>query len=495
MGTPQLLVRTQLVLSFGIPLLALVAILTLDAAGGSRGAIVATALAGLAGGTAVAWWLTHRIGRALCNTVAIGKRLGAGDLSVPIGGSASGEFGQLLHAMHAISERMFVVVTGVRSGTAAVATMSSMLAKDNAALAARTETQASSLEETASSMEQLTSTVKQNAANAEEANQLARTASQTAGKGGQVVADVVQTMAAIRVSSRKVVDIIGVIDGIAFQTNILALNAAVEAARAGEQGRGFAVVAAEVRTLAQRSAAAAKEIKELIGDSVDRIKAGSRLVDQAGATMGEVVTAVERVTTIMNEITAATHEQSSGIEEINRAIVQVDATTQQNAALVEDAAVATSHLHEQALMLTQAVGAFRLGAREFGNAEEAAAMVRRALDFMKAKGKDSLLADVNKLGRGQFIDRDLYLSVYSDSAEVIAHGTNPRLVGQGGAKVKDADGRMFVLEIVSKAKANGSGWVDYKWSHPVSKQMLLKSTYFERVGDAIISCGFYKNQA
>jgi len=227
-------------------------------------------------------------------------------------------------------------------------------------LSSRTESQASSLEETASSMEELTATVKQNADNARQANQLVVSASDFAVKGGNVVGQVVQTMGSIKESSRKIVDIIGVIDGIAFQTNILALNAAVEAARAGEQGRGFAVVAAEVRNLAQRSAGAAKEIKALIGDSVEKVDTGSRLVDEAGQTMEQIVTSVKHVADIMSEITAASQEQSAGIGEINQAITQMDEMTQQNAALVEQAAAAAESMQEQAALLAEAVAAFKL---------------------------------------------------------------------------------------------------------------------------------------
>src|SRR5512147_2455503 len=243
-----------------------------------------------------------------------------------------------------MNDSLVRVVSQVRSGTDTVATASSQIAAGNLDLSSRTEEQASSLEETASSMEELTSTVKQNAENARQANQLAIGSSDVAGKGGAVVSQVVTTMDAINEASRKIVDIISVIDGIAFQTNILALNAAVEAARAGEQGRGFAVVAGEVRNLAQRSAAAAKEIKTLIGDSVDKVENGSKLVANAGQTMDEIVTSIKRVTDIMAEISAASAEQSAGIEQVNTAITQMDEVTQQNAALVEEAAAAAESL-------------------------------------------------------------------------------------------------------------------------------------------------------
>jgi methyl-accepting chemotaxis protein len=255
------------------------------------------------------------------------------------------------------------IVSNVRSGTDSIATAASQIAAGNMDLSSRTEEQASSLEQTAASMEELTSTVKQNADSARQANQLAMSASEVARKGGDVVSQVVDTMISINDSSKRIVDIISVIDSIAFQTNILALNAAVEAARAGEQGRGFAVVATEVRNLAQRSAAAAREIKNLIGDSVDKVAIGSKLVNEAGSTMAEVVASVRRVTDIMSAITAASQEQSTGIEQVNQAIAQMDQVTQQNAALVEEAAAAAESLQNQAEALSQVVGSFQINER------------------------------------------------------------------------------------------------------------------------------------
>ena len=263
-------------------------------------------------------------------------------------------------ALHEAIGMLGATMNRVRSGTDMIATASSQIAAGNQDLSSRTEQQAISVEETASSMEELTSAVKQNADNARRANVLATSASAVAVKGGMVVSQVVDTMAAINASSKKIVDIIGVIDGIAFQTNILALNAAVEAARAGEHGRGFAVVASDVRSLAQRSATAAKEIKVLIGDSVDQVDAGARLVDQAGATMDEIVNSVKRVTGIMSEISDASLEQATGIEQINQAISQIDQATQQNAALVEQAAAAAESLQDQAGNLAQVVSVFKL---------------------------------------------------------------------------------------------------------------------------------------
>ena len=326
--------------------------------------VVGLTVAAIALGALIAWLITRSITRPLNEAVRIAQRVAAGDLTSNIVVRSSDETGRLLRALKDMNASLQKIVGEVRTGTDTIATASSQIASGNMDLSSRTEQQASSLEETASSMEELTATVKQNADNARQANGLAMSASDIARKGGQVVADVVATMGSINASSRKIVDIIAVIDGIAFQTNILALNAAVEAARAGEQGRGFAVVAAEVRNLAQRSAAAAKEIKGLIGDSVDKVDAGARLVDQAGTTMSEIVDSVKRVTDIMGEITAASQEQTAGIEQINHAITQMDEVTQQNAALVEQAAAAASSLQDQASALMQVVGVFKTGTEQ-----------------------------------------------------------------------------------------------------------------------------------
>ncbi|MBE3023915.1 methyl-accepting chemotaxis protein [Janthinobacterium sp. BJB1] len=309
---------------------------------------------------ALAILISRSISRPLAEAVKVAQRVASGDLSGSIDARGSDETGLLLQALKAMNDNLQGIVARVRHGTDAIAHGSREIASGNMDLSSRTEQQASSLEETASSMEELTSTVKQNGENARQANQMAQSASSVASKGGQVVAEVISTMDSINASSKKIVDIISVIDGIAFQTNILALNAAVEAARAGEQGRGFAVVATEVRNLAHRSAAAAKEIKILIDDSVQQVGLGSTLVHQAGSTMEEIVSSVRRVTDIMAEITSASNEQEAGIEQINQAITEMDAVTQQNAALVEEAAAASEALQGQAGSLAEAVSVFKL---------------------------------------------------------------------------------------------------------------------------------------
>ncbi|MBK5205583.1 MAG: HAMP domain-containing protein, partial [Polaromonas sp.] len=327
------------------------------------------------------------------------QAIGGGDLSRSLDSGRRDEIGVITRAVESMRQGLVKIVGEVRTGTDTISTASSQIAAGNLDLSSRTEQQASSLEETAASMEELTSTVKQNADNARQANQLAVTASSVAVKGGSVVSQVVDTMGAINTSSRKIVDIISVIEGIAFQTNILALNAAVEAARAGEQGRGFAVVAAEVRSLAQRSAAAAKEIKTLIDDSVDKVQEGSTQVAEAGKTMDEIVDSVKRVTDIMAEITAASQEQTSGIEQINQAITQMDQVTQQNAALVEEAAAAAGSLQEQASSLSEVVSVFKLDNEQVNHVaapKRTAAIKQHSAPMQPPRAKQAIAAPQRK---------------------------------------------------------------------------------------------------
>ena len=337
-----------------------------EASAGYRRALtlsIALGTAALAIGSLLGWALTRSITRPVGEAVRIAQAVAAGDLTTRIEVKSRDELGQLLTALKGMNDSLVKVVGEVRSGSEGVAAGSSQIATGGAELSQRTERQASNLQETAASMEELSATVRQSGDSARQANQLASSAAEVAARGGQVVSQVVATMDEINASSKKMADIIGVIDGIAFQTNILALNAAVEAARAGEQGRGFAVVASEVRSLAQRSAQAAKEIKGLIGDSVERVEGGSRLVADAGATMTEIVSSVQRVTDIIGEITAAAGEQTDGIGQVSTAVVQLDQMTQQNAALVEQSAAAAMSLKDQATRLADVVRTFRLDSR------------------------------------------------------------------------------------------------------------------------------------
>ena len=314
--------------------------------------IIAVAVMGLS--------LAKKLVISLNEAIRVATSVASGDLTQNIDVSGSDEVAQLMGSLKEMATSLEGICTQIRQGTDAIATASAEIATGNMDLSSRTEQQAGALEETASSMEELTSTVKQNSDNARQANTLANAASTVAVEGGAVVSQVVETMAAINESSRKIVDIISVIDGIAFQTNILALNAAVEAARAGEQGRGFAVVAAEVRNLAQRSASAAKEIKTLIDNSVEKVNSGTKLVDQAGVAMTNIVSSIQKVNDVVSEISNASHEQSSGIDQINQAVIHMDESTQQNAALVEQAAAAASSLQDQATKLTHVVSIFKL---------------------------------------------------------------------------------------------------------------------------------------
>jgi methyl-accepting chemotaxis protein len=339
----------------------------------TRQLVIALSALAVAIGAAVAWRLARSITQPMRRVIEAARSIANGDLATPVTVDRHDEIGELQQAMHGMHGNLHAMVSGIRQSTEGITTSSTEVAMGAQDLSVRTEQTASNLQSTASSMEELTATVRQSADAAAQANQLVGSATQVAQRGGSVVADVVTTMDQINTSSKKIADIIGVIDGIAFQTNILALNAAVEAARAGEQGRGFAVVAGEVRNLAGRSADAAREIKTLIGASVERVESGTRLVQDAGTTMNEIVHSVQRVSDIIGEISAATSEQSSGISQVNGAVAQLDQMTQQNAALVEESAAAAESLKDQATRLSSVVSRFQLSAQDAANTSPVAA--------------------------------------------------------------------------------------------------------------------------
>ncbi|MDP3673390.1 MAG: methyl-accepting chemotaxis protein [Telluria sp.] len=481
-------IGVRLGFGFGIILLLMVATVLL-AGSGERDwtRVLAICTPALVCGALLAWRITASITRPLQEAVSIARKVAAGDLSAQPKVSGSDEVGELLVALKGMNDFLRTIVGQVRNGTEAISGASQEIAQGNADLSARTEAQAGSLEETASSMEELTSTVKQNAHSANEANRLVLSSAQVATRGGQAVREVVQTMEDIKGSSRQIVDIIDVINAIAFQTNILALNAAVEAARAGDQGRGFAVVAAEVRSLAQRSASAAKEIKVLIDNSVAKVESGSRVVADAGSTIDEIVASVRGVTVIIGEIAQASQEQSAGIDEVNQAVAQMDGMTQQNAALVEQAAAAAESMRMQAAALAHAVSTFRLE----NNAADAVAMVGDAVAYLKAHGKQAAFAAFSK-PEPRFKKRDLYINLIDLNGNTLAHGENSKLVGKNLIALKDADGKPFIKEFVNVVNKGGKGWVDYRWPNPVTSVIETKSTYIEHVDGLIIGCGIYK---
>ncbi len=389
-------------------------------------------------GAWLGWIITRSITGPIGQAVGVAEKVAAGDLGSRIVVTSTDETGRLLAALMAMNESLVRIVSTVRNSSDSIATGSAQIASGNADLSQRTEEQASALEETAASMEQLGSTVKQNADNARQANQLALSASTVAIKGGEVVGQVVDTMKGINDSSKKIADIISVIDGIAFQTNILALNAAVEAARAGEQGRGFAVVASEVRNLAQRSAEAAKEIKALITASVERVEQGTVLVDQAGVTMEEVVNSIRRVTGIMGEISSASTEQSQGVSQVGEAVSQMDQVTQQNAALVEESAAAADSLRQQAQQLVTAVAVFKLGN---AGTDMGTAAVQTPAHSAPAPVKGAA-AERRGPDRAKNVARPSFGKVKPAAAAAAVPAT-PALVASAGAKTGTDDWEQF----------------------------------------------------
>ncbi len=460
---------------------------------GLRNTAVVVAWLVLLGLAAIQYAFFRRaISRPLAVATQAASKLSAGDLTTQVETSRHDDIGLLLKAINGIGQGLANVIWNIRHGTETLASATSEIAAGNGDLALRTEQQALALDKTVASMAEMTATVKGNADFANQAIELARAASEIAVKGGDVVSNVVHTMDSINQSSRKIVDIIGVIEGIAFQTNILALNAAVEAARAGEQGRGFAVVAAEVRNLALRSSDAAQEIKVLIDSSVSNVKNGNEQVAQAGATMGEVVSSIKSVHTIIGEIATASREQNRGIEQVNQAITQMDEGTRKNEFLVKQAARSAEALKIQTIELNGTVSIFKIKTAEHGSRDEAIEMVERAMESLAANGREPTFAEIsNKLGR--FCDRDLYVVIYDMSGKNLAHGANPANRGKDMIDSKDAAGKLFIRERIAIIQNKGGGWQDYMFLNPISRQTEEKSMYLNRYEDLIVGCGVYKS--
>jgi len=473
--------------------LPLVALLYLGSDAVLAGTVAAVSLAAaLYLSAANAAWT--RIGMARLSKAA--ERIAGGDLSFRmarnVGEDDGTDAGRLWSSMAQLSGNLGGIVTQVRTSAETIAHGSREIASGFTDLSDRTERQASTLEQTASGMEEMSATVARNAGNCRRASELAKDAKRIAEQSAQTMQAFHETMQRIETSSRSVSDIVGVIEGIAFQTNILALNAAVEAARAGEQGRGFAVVATEVRSLAQRSAAAAKEIKALIEESATSVGAGARQASEASDTLVKAVKSAKKAAKVIEEIATASGEQSAGIEEINRAITQLEGVTQQNAALVEQTSAAALGFESEALRLIGIVDSIKLDRGE--SRDKAIVMVKRAVEHLRRQGAQRALAEFSD-PRGAFVEGDFYIVVLDARGVVRANGGNPSIVGRNDWDSIDADGKKQTQALIATAQERGMGWVDYRWPNPKKGgKVELKSTYCELVEDLVVGCGVYREE-
>lgn len=390
-----------------------------------------------------------------------------------------------------IFAQTFDMVSAIRNGSVSIAVAAGTLTKEHALLSSRIDSQNEALQSTAAAIEQISAAVGQNADHANNANQLARDASRLAADGGGVILDVVQTMETISASSARMTDIVGTIDAIALQTNILALNAAVEAARAGDSGRGFAVVAGEVRNLAQRAAIAAKEINDLISHSVSAVASGTRLVGKASEAIDGIVASTRNVSALMNEIAASSQEQKSGIEQVSVAVVEIEGLTQKNSDMVRKALAAVQRLQNKARQLTKSVAAYRLGALEYGNRDEAVALVDEVVGAIAREGVEPVLREMNS-GVSKFVSRDLYVVVLDETGVLRASSGFPDQVGMNTFELRDVDGKYFARQQVARTTKEGSAWVDYKYRHPITEEIMDKSAYCGLVTGLVVLCGYYK---
>lgn len=430
--------------------------------------------------------------RFLAQARAFAQRLASGELECSAGEPCdSTSADPLIQDLLQLQERIANIVREVHAGTLAIATSSGQIGSDHARFAAMMSTQATSIDDVNGSMEQLTLALHENGEDARRGHQLAQDVLVRAAGGKQVIQRLVDTMGNINSSSQKIGEIIGVIDKIAFQTKILALNAAVEAARAAEAGQGFAAVASEVRNLATLSAQASSEVRVLIDGAVRSVKAGTDMAGKTGQTISDLLDGVQQVVQIIESMADAVETQGAGIRAIGASIAEVDTLTRQNAALSLNAGEPVAALHQQALQLVGSVASFDLGNKAHASAEDAHALVQNAVKVLHDQGPESLIAQVNTPNNTALIDRDLYLVLYSSDVHCVAHGTNIRLVGVDGRNFKDLDGKTFVKEIVDASQRQASGHVTYRWLHPLTQEAMMKSAYFERHGNLVITCGSY----